>query len=92
MIVIEFVYAMIVAAVILVVQPLILVMMGIAGVLLLWLIAPAVLIAALVLWLIFPVAHGALVFVLLVVIAALLIERNSRQWSYRERRASRWDV
>jgi hypothetical protein len=92
MIVIELVYAMMAAAVFLVVLPLILVLLGIAGALLLWLVAPAVLIAMLVLWVIFPAMHGALVLVLLVVIATLLLERRSRHWTYRTRRANRWDV
>ena len=83
MILIELIFAMVAAALVLVLLPLLLVMAGIVGVMLLWVTAPAVLIAALVLWLVFPTVHGALVFVLLAVVAMLLLERRSRYRPYR---------
>ncbi len=78
MILIELMSALIVAALVLIVLPLLLVMAGVAGIVLLWMLAPAALIAAFFLWLVFPTGHGALVFVLLVIIAWLLFERRSQ--------------
>ena len=58
MILIELMFGMALALFLLLVLPLLLLMAGIASAMLLWYLAPAVLVAALLFWLIFPGSHG----------------------------------
>jgi hypothetical protein len=68
MILVELMFAIMLAVVVLTVVPLLLLMAGVAGVVLLWAIAPTAVLVALVLWLAFPHAMGvaALLFVLMI--------------------------
>jgi hypothetical protein len=63
MILVELMFAIMLAVVVLAIVPLLLLMAGVAGVVLLWTIAPTALLVALVLWLAFPHAMGVAVLV-----------------------------
>jgi hypothetical protein len=58
-------------------------MAGIAGVVLLWVVAPVAVVALLAFWLIFPAFHGTAAVLLLIVIALFLLERRSKYHVYR---------
>jgi hypothetical protein len=77
MILVELMFAIMLAAFVLIAVPLLLLMAGVAGVVLLWAIAPTALLVALVLWLAFPHTMGvaALLFVMIV----LLVLARRRQ-------------
>ena len=77
MILVELMFAIMFAAVALLVVPLILLAPGVASVVLLWAIAPTAVLVALVLWLAFPHAMG--VAVLLFVLVGLLVFARHRQ-------------
>jgi hypothetical protein len=68
MILVELMFAIMLAAAVLIVIPLLLLMAGVAGVVLLWALAPTAVLVALVLWLVFPhaMAVGVLVFMLMI--------------------------
>jgi hypothetical protein len=77
MILVELMFAIVLAVCVLIAVPLLLLMAGVAGVVLLWAIAPAALLVALVLWLAFPHTMG--VAVLLFVTIGLLVFARRRQ-------------
>jgi hypothetical protein len=77
MILVELMFGVMLAAFVLVAVPLLLLMAGVAGVVLLWAIAPTALLVALVLWLVFPHTMG--VAVLLFLILALIVLGRRRQ-------------
>ena len=77
MILVELMFAIMLAAAVLIAVPLILLAAGVAGVVLLWAIAPTAVLVALVLWLAFPHAMG--VAVLLFVLVGLLVLARRRQ-------------
>jgi hypothetical protein len=77
MILVELIFAVMVAAVALIAIPLLLLMAGVASVVLLWVVAPTAVLVALVLWLVFPHTMG--VAVLLFVLLALVIFARRRQ-------------
>jgi hypothetical protein len=77
MILVELMFGIMLAAVALLVVPLILLMAGVASVVLLWVIAPTAVLIALVLWLAFPHAMG--IAVLLFVLMGLLVFSRHRQ-------------
>jgi hypothetical protein len=77
MILVELMFGIMLAAVALLVVPLILLMAGVASVVLLWVIAPTAVLIALVLWLAFPHAMG--IAVLLFVLMGLLVASRHRQ-------------
>jgi hypothetical protein len=89
MILIELLFGLVAAAMMLVLIPLILVMAGIAGVALLWVMAPTALVVALLLWLLFPHALGTAALVLLLVVGFFVAERRSRRIAY-EQWHGRW--
>jgi hypothetical protein len=76
MILVELMFAIVLAVCVLIAVPLLLLMAGVAGVVLLWAIAPAALLVALVLWLAFPHTMG--VAVLLFVAIGLLVFAKRR--------------
>jgi hypothetical protein len=77
MILVELMFAIMLAAFVLIAVPLLLLMAGVAGVVLLWAIAPTAVLVALVLWLAFPHTMG--VAVLLFVLIALVALAKRRQ-------------
>ena len=83
MILIELVSALMVAVFLLLVLPVVLLMAGIAGAVLLWFVAPAAVLAVLAFWLIFPAFHGTAAVLLLIVIALFLLERRAKYRVYR---------
>jgi len=83
MILIELMTALTIAVFLLLVLPLVLLMAGIAGAVLLWFVAPVAALAMLALWLIFPVFHHGAAVLLLIVVALIVLERRSRYRVYR---------
>jgi hypothetical protein len=71
MILVELMFGILLAAFVLIAVPLLMLMAGVAGVVLLWTVAPTALLVALVLWLVFPHTMG--VAVLLFLILALVV-------------------
>jgi hypothetical protein len=68
----------VVLAVVLLLLPFLLVMAGIGAAMLLWVVASAAVLGALVFWLVFPGAYGLAVLLLALVIGLLLVDRPSR--------------
>lgn len=83
MILIELMAALTIAVFLLLVLPLVLLMAGIAGAVLLWFVAPVAALAMLALWLIFPTFHHAAAVLLLIAVALIVLERRSRYRVYR---------
>ena len=77
MILVELMFGIMLAAFVLIAVPLLLLMAGVAGVVLLWAIAPTALLVALVLWLLFPHTMG--VAVLLFVLIGIVVFARRRQ-------------
>ncbi len=67
-----------VVAVVLLLLPFLLVMAGVGAVMLLWFVASAAMLGALVFWLVFPDAYGLAVLLLILLIGLLLVDRRSR--------------
>jgi hypothetical protein len=67
-----------VVAVVLLLLPFLLVMVGIGAAMLLWFVASAAVLGALVFWLVFPGTYGLAVLLLALVIGLLLVDRRSR--------------
>jgi hypothetical protein len=67
-----------VVAVVLLLLPFLLVMAGVGAVMLLWFVASAAVLGALVFWLVFPDAYGLAVLLLILLIGLLLVDRRSR--------------
>jgi hypothetical protein len=84
MILVELMLAFTVAVFLLLMLPLVLLMAGIAGAVLLWFVAPAAVLAVLAFWLIFPAFHGTAALLLLIVIALFLLERRAKYRVYRQ--------
>jgi hypothetical protein len=83
MILIELMFGMMVAAVVLLLVPFLLLMAGVAGVVLLWALAPTALLIGLALWLLFPHAIGGAALLVLAVVAVLMLERRSHRMAIR---------
>ena len=79
MILVELMFAIMLAAFALIAVPLLLLMAGVAGVVLLWAIAPTALLVALVLWLAFPHTMGVAALLFLFVMIVLLVLARRRQ-------------
>lgn len=85
MILVEFLYALMIAGAVLLIFPLLVLLASVAGIVLLWVLAPTVLIAGLVLWLLFP-HFASLVFLILVLVIGFSIldrrypPRSVRYW------------
>ena len=67
-----------VVAVVLLLLPFLLVMAGVGAVMLLWFVASAAVLGALVFWLVFPGIYGLAVLLLALAIGLLLVDRRSR--------------
>jgi hypothetical protein len=67
-----------VVAVVLLLLPFLLVMAGVGAVMLLWFVASAAVLGALVFWLVFPGTYGLAVLLLALAIGLLLVDRRSR--------------
>jgi hypothetical protein len=67
-----------VVAVVLLLLPFLLVMGGVGAAMLLWFVASAAVLGALVFWLVFPGTYGLAVLLLILVIGLLLVDRRSR--------------
>jgi len=67
-----------VVAVVLLLLPFLLVMAGVGAAMLLWFVASAAVLGALVFWLVFPGTYGFAVLLLALVIGLLLVDRRSR--------------
>lgn len=76
MILIELLYALMVAGVVLLIFPLLVLLASVAGIVLLWVLAPTVLIAALVLWLLFPHFASLLFLILVLVVGFSILDRR----------------
>jgi hypothetical protein len=77
MILIELIFGMVLAAFVLVMLPLILFMLGVAGAVLLWIVAPAALLGVLFFWLLFANGHGLALLAIVLIIGLFLVERRS---------------
>ena len=78
MILVELMFGMMVVAVLLLLLPFLLMMVGVGAAVLLWFVASAALLGALVFWLVFPGIYGLAVLLLGLVIGMLLVDRRSR--------------
>jgi hypothetical protein len=67
-----------VVAVVLLLLPFLLVMAGVGAVMLLWFVASAAVLGALVFWFVFPGTYGLAVLLLALAIGLLLVDRRSR--------------
>ena len=67
-----------VVAVVLLLLPFLLVMAGVGAAMLLWFVASAAVLGALVFWLVFPGTYGRAVLLLALVIGLLLVDRRTR--------------
>jgi hypothetical protein len=76
MILVELMFGVILAAVVLIAIPLFLLMAGVASVVLLWIFAPTVLLAGLILWLAFPHAVGVAVLVFVLMMGFMVFSRR----------------
>lgn len=76
MILIELLYALMVAGVVLLIFPLLVLLASVAGIVLLWVLAPTVLIAALVLWLLFPHFASLVMLILVLVVGFWILDRR----------------
>ena len=79
MILMELMFGMVLAAFVLLMLPLFLFMLGVAGAVLLWIMAPAALLGAILFWLIFADGHGLALLVVILIIGLLLVEWRSRR-------------
>ena len=69
---------MMVVAVVLLLLPLLLVMAGVGAAMLLWFVASAAVLGALVFWLVFPGTYGLAVLLFALIVGLLLVDRRSR--------------
>ena len=67
-----------VVAVVLLLLPFLLVMAGVGAAMLLWFVASAAVLGALVFWLVFPGTYGLAVLLLALVVGLLLVDRRTR--------------
>jgi hypothetical protein len=79
MILVELLFGLMLAGMVLLILPFLLLMAGIAGAVLLWVLAPAALVALLVFWLVFPGINGFALLLLVLVIGLILVEQRSRR-------------
>jgi hypothetical protein len=74
----QLMFGIIVLAVVLLLLPVLLVMAGVGAAMLLWFVASAAVLGALVFWLVFPGTYGLAVLLLALIIGLLLVDRRSR--------------
>ncbi|SDR63511.1 hypothetical protein SAMN05519103_08695 [Rhizobiales bacterium GAS113] len=75
---VELIFGMIVAAVVLLLLPFLLIMAGVGAVVLVWLVASAALLGTVVFWLVFPATYGFAVLLFVLVVGLLLVDRRAR--------------
>jgi hypothetical protein len=85
MILFELLFALMLAAGVLLVFPLLVLAASLAGIMLLWVLAPTVLLAGLVLWLVFPHFAGLVTLIFVLVIGFSILDRR-----YARRPIRRW--
>jgi hypothetical protein len=71
-------FGIIVLAVVFLLLPVLLVMAGVGAAMLLWFVASAAVLGALVFWMVFPGTYGLAVLLLALIIGLLLVDRRSR--------------
>jgi hypothetical protein len=71
-------FGIMLVAVVLLLLPFLLLMAGVGAVMLLWFVASAAVLGALVFWLVFPGAYGLAVLLLALVIGLLFVDRRTR--------------
>ena len=71
-------FGIMVVAVVLLLLPFLLLMAGVGAVMLLWFVASAAVLGALVFWLVFPSVYGLAVLLLALVIGLLFVDRRTR--------------
>jgi hypothetical protein len=76
MIVFELMFALMLAGIVLLVFPLLVLAASVAGIMLLWVVAPTVVLAGLVLWLVFPHFAGLVLLLLVLVIGFSILDRR----------------
>ncbi|HEY2230253.1 MAG TPA: hypothetical protein VGI22_21435 [Xanthobacteraceae bacterium] len=76
MILFELLFALMLAGVVLLIFPLLVLLASVAGIVLLWVIAPTVLLAALVLWLVFPHFAGLVLLLLVLAVGLTMLDRR----------------
>ena len=74
----ELMLGILVVAVVVLLLPFLLVMAGVGAAMLIWFVASAAVLGALIFWLVFPGAYGLAVLLLALVIGLLLVDRQSR--------------
>ena len=77
----QLMFGILVVAVVVLLLPFLLVMAGVGAAILLWFVASAAVLGALVFWLVFPGTYGLAVLLLALVIGLLLVDGRSRQSS-----------
>ena len=78
MILAELIFGILVVAVVVLLLPFLLVMAGVGAAMLLWFMASAAVLGALMFWLVFPGAYGLAVLLLALLIGLLLVDRRTR--------------
>lgn len=76
MILFEILFAMMLAGILLLIFPLLVLLASVAGIVLLWVLAPTVLLAALVFWLLFPHFAGLVFLILVLVVGFSILDRR----------------
>jgi hypothetical protein len=74
----ELIFGILVVAVVVLLLPFLLVIAGVGAAMLLWFMASAAVLGALMFWLVFPGAYGLAVLLLALVIGLLLVDRRTR--------------
>jgi len=74
----QLMFGIIVLAVVFLLLPVLLVMAGVGAAMLLWFVASAAVLGALVFWMVFPGTYGLAVLLLALIIGLLLVDRRTR--------------
>ena len=74
----QLMFGIIVLAVVFLALPVLLMMAGVGAAMLLWFVASAAVLGALVFWMVFPGTYGLAVLLLALIIGLLLVDRRSR--------------
>ena len=74
----QLMFGIIVVAVVLLLLPFLLVMAGVGAAMLLWFVASAAVLGALIFWMVFPSTYGLAVLLLALIIGLLVVDRRSR--------------
>jgi hypothetical protein len=74
----QLMFGILVLAVVLLLLPLLLVMAGVGAAMLLWFVASAAVLGALIFWMVFPSTYGLAVLLLALIIGLLVVDRRSR--------------